>query len=387
MLQADNKAIKNLARLMSFFLLLTIVLGHLLKAEDKLAQEKLKDISIIESKEKNKPGLTIVPIIYYTPETKLAFGAGSLLTYRFGLFFKKARPSTFYLGAIYTQMKQFSLQFKPEIYLKNNSLFLTGNFLLEKFPTTFWGIGANTTEEAKESYTPQTYFLEIGYQQKFLPEIPLYLGLKYHLEKTIIKEKEPGKLLDKDLIIGSNGGVLSGPGVIINYDSRDNIFSPEDGLYFQMYGFWNDRTFGSDFNYITFKTDLRQYISVGQNQVLAWQAIFDTCVGDIPFYKMPRVGGDSLLRGFYSGRFRERNMVAFQTEYRFPIWKRISGVVFGAMASLASRFRDLSWDNLKYAGGFGLRFKIIPKEKANLRVDFAFGPGTYGIYFKAGEAF
>jgi len=387
MLRIDNKAVKILVRIMPFFLLLTIIQVHPLKAEDKNPQDKLKDITIIEQKEKNRPGLTVIPIIYYTPETKLAFGAGTLLTYRFGLFFKKARPSTFYLGAIYTQMKQFSFQFKPEIYLKNNSLFLTGNFLLEKFPTSFWGVGPNTTEAQKESYTPQTYFLEVGYQQKFLSEVPLYFGLKYHLERTLIKEKEPGKLLDQNLVIGSNGGLLSGPGIIINYDSRDNIFSPADGLYFQMYGFWNDRTFGSDFNYLSFKADLRQYLSVGENQVLAWQAVFDTCVGDVPFYKMPKVGGDSLLRGFYSGRFRERNMVAFQTEYRFPIWKRISGVVFGAMGSLASRFRDISWDNLKYSGGFGLRFKIIPKEKANLRVDFAFGPGTYGIYFKAGEAF
>ena len=387
MLRADNKAVKPLARTMSFFLLLAIIMVQALKADNKSAQNNLKDITISEKKEKNSLGLTVIPIIYYTPETKMAFGAGSLFTYRFGLFFKNSRPSTLYFGAIYTQMKQYSFQLKPEIYLKNNTLFLTGNFLMERFPTNFWGLGPETTDSQKESFTPQTYFMEVGYQHKIIPERHLYFGLKYHLERTLIKEKELGKLLDRNLVIGSNGGLLSGPGIIINYDSRDNIFFPADGLYLQLFGFWNDRTFGSDFNYLSFKADLRQYISVGQDQVLAWQAVFDTCVGDAPFYKMPKVGGDSLLRGFYSGRFRDRNLAAFQTEYRFPIWKKISGVVFGAMGSLADRFRDISWDNLKYSGGFGLRFKIIPKEKANLRVDFAFGPHTYGIYFKAGEAF
>lgn len=387
MLRADNKAIKRTASLLSVFLFFAIFLVNLLPADEKPNQQKLEDITVIEKNEKNSLGLTVLPIFFYTPETRLAFGAGSLFTYRFGLFFKKSRPSTLYLAAVYTQMKQFSFQAKPEIYLKNNSIFLTGNFLAERFPTTFWGIGPNTTESQKESYTPQTYFMEIGFQQKVLPRAPLYFGFKYHLERTHIREKEPGKLLDQGLVLGSNGGLLSGPGIIINYDSRDNIFAPSDGLYFQFFGFWNDRTFGSDFNYLSFKADLRQYISIGQDQVLAWQAVFDTSVGDVPFYKMPKVGGDTILRGYYSGRFRDRNLAAFQTEFRFPIWKKLSGVVFGAMSSLASRFRDLSWDNLKYAGGFGLRFRIIPKEKANLRVDFAFGPGTYGIYFKAGEAF
>ncbi len=390
MLQADNKTIKSFkylaaTGLVAFFCI--IFLTDALGADTKIENNKSQDITIIEKKEKNDLGLTAIPIFFYTPETKMAFGAGSLFTYRFGLLFKKSRPSTMYLGAVYTQMKQFSFQLKPEIYLKNNSVYLTGNFLAEKFPTNFWGIGPETTESDKESYTPQTYFLEIGYQHKLFSGFPLYFGLKYHMESTRIKEKEPGKLLDRNKVIGSNGGLLSGPGIILNFDSRDNIFSPSDGLYFQLFGFINDRLFGSDFNYISFKIDLRQYVPVGRNNVLAWQAIFDTCVGDVPFYKMPRVGGDSMLRGFYAGRFRDRNMAAFQTEFRFPIWKKLSGVVFGAMGSLSDRFRELSWDNLKYAGGFGLRFKVIPKENANLRVDFAFGPGTYGIYFKAGEAF
>lgn len=387
MLRADNKSIKTVAAAVLSFLLFFIFEGQGLGAISKIENNKSQDITIIEKKEKNNLGLTAIPIFFYTPETKIAFGAGSLFTYRFGLLFKKSRPSTLYLGAIYTQMKQFSFQAKPEIYLKNNSVLLTGNFLAEKFPTNFWGIGSDTTESQKESYTPQTYFLEIGYQHKLFSNFPLYFGFKYHLESTKIKEKEPGKSLDRNEVIGSKGGLLSGPGLILNYDSRDNIFSPSDGLYFQLFGFINDRLFASDFNYISFKIDLRQYIPVGSNQVLAWQAIFDTCVGDVPFYKMPRVGGDSMLRGFYSGRFRDRNMAAFQTEFRFPIWKKISGVVFGAMGSLADRFRELSWDNLKYAGGFGLRFKVIPKENANIRIDFAFGPGTYGIYLKAGEAF
>jgi outer membrane protein assembly factor BamA len=387
MFQPENNRVRSLAPAGSSFLLLFLIILSAHLSADSRAKSQSGQITIIEKDEENKLGITILPILYYTPETKLAFGAGSLFTYRFGLFFKHARPSTLYLAAVYTQMKQFSLQVKPEIYLQNNSLFLTGNFLAERFPTKFWGIGADVDESLVESYTPQTYFMEIGFQRKLFQRTSLYLGLKYHLESCRILEKKSGGLLDQGLISGSDGGLLSGLGVIVSFDNRDNIFSPTSGYYLQAFGFWNDRIFGSDFNYFSLRLDLRNYLSVADGQVLAFQGVLGTSLGEVPFYKLPRIGGDSLLRGYYNGRFRDRNLVAFQAEYRFPIWKKFSGVVFGAMGSLADRFRDLNWDNLKYAAGLGLRFKIIPKERANLRIDFAFGPGSTGIYFKAGEAF
>ncbi|MCR4410490.1 MAG: BamA/TamA family outer membrane protein [Candidatus Saccharicenans sp.] len=384
----ENKRIKKTVRAGTVFLcLFLMVLTSSLFSQQTVVKKDGQQIVISEESEPDRMGLTLLPIIYYTPETRLAFGLGSLITYRFGLVFKKARPSTMFLGAIYTQLKQFTLQIKPEIYLNDNSLFLAGNFMAERFPTKLWGIGPNTADEMEEVYTPQRFLMEVGLQQRLGRDLPLYLGLKYRLESTKIVETEPGKLLDQDLVLGSRGGLLSGPGLAASYDNRDNIFYPNSGLYLQANLNWNDHFFGSDYDFLSFQFDLRNYHLVGEDQVLAVQALAETNTGDVPFYRLARLGGDSLLRGFYNGRFRDMNLVAFQAEYRFPVWKRLGAVVFGAMGSLANRFRDISFDNLKYAAGFGLRFKIIPKENANLRVDLAFGPGTYGIYFKAGESF
>lgn len=388
LLSTENKRIKKTVRAGTVFLcLFLMVLTSSLFSQQTTVRKDGQQIVISEESEPDRMGLTLLPIVYYTPETRIAFGLGSLITYRFGLVFKKARPSTMFVGAIYTQLKQFTLQIKPEIYLNDNSLFLAGNFMAERFPTKLWGIGPDTADEMEEVYTPQRFLMEVGLQQRLGRDLPLYLGLKYRLESTKIVETEPGKLLDQDLVLGSRGGLLSGPGLAASYDNRDNIFYPNSGLYLQANLNWNDHFFGSDYDFLSFQFDLRNYHRVGDDQVLAVQALAETNTGDVPFYRLPRLGGDSLLRGFYNGRFRDMNLVAFQAEYRFPVWKRLGAVVFGAMGSLANRFRDISFDNLKYAAGFGLRFKIIPKENANLRVDLAFGPGTYGIYFKAGESF
>jgi outer membrane protein assembly factor BamA len=356
-------------------------------ADEKKPGKENDQIDPSAEADPDRLGINIFPILYYTPETKVAFGLSSFLTYRFSLLSKEARPSSVFLAAIYTQMKQFTLQVKPEFYLLNDSLYLTGNFLAERFPTKLWGIGPNTEDSMEESYTPQRYIMDIGLQKKIFTEVPVYLGLRYHLESTKILETEPGKLLDQNLVPGSTGGLLSGPGLIITYDSRDNIFYPSDGYYLQLFGLWNNHIFGSDFDYLNVKADLRSYITVGKNQVLVLQFLAESNGGEIPFYKLARIGGDSLLRGFYGGRFRDKKLLAFQTEYRFSLWKRLGAVVFGGLGNVAENFNSLTWDNLKLAAGFGFRFKVIPRESVNVRVDFAFGSGTHGIYLSAGEAF
>jgi len=387
MLLAENNIFRQFKGLLVVVSLFLLYFQPPFLSADSKDNGQTGQIKIVDKDEKNKVGITLLPIIYYTPETKTAFGLGGFFTYRFGLFFKQARPSTFYLAGIYTQMKQFVFQLKPEIYLKNNSVFLTGNFLAQHFPNNFWGVGSNTNESAKENYTPQSYFFEVGYQKKIFTRIPIYVGVRYHVESVRILEKEPGKLLDQHLVPGSDGGFLSGPGIIISYDDRDNIFYPLKGYYLQTYCFWNNKVFGSDFNFFNYNFDLRNYIQIVDGQVLALQTIVDLNSGYVPFYRLATIGGDTILRGYYSGRYRDKDAIAFQAEYRFPLWWRFGAVVFGALGNVADRFDHFTWDTLRYAAGFGLRFKIISREKANIRLDFAFGPHTTGIYIKAGEAF
>jgi len=48
---------------------------------------------------------------------------------------------------------------------------------------------------------------------------------------------------------------------------------------------------------------------------------------------------------------------------------------------------EFSIKNLKWAGGGGLRFNLNPGDPANIRLDFAMGKNTSGLYLTLGEAF
>lgn len=96
------------------------------------------------------------------------------------------------------------------------------------------------------------------------------------------------------------------------------------------------------------------------------------------------------MRGFYDGRFRSKNQVVLQAEYRVPIAWRIGAVGFAGIGNVGDRVHNLNFQELKYSYGGGLRVALNRKERLNLRVDYGWGVGestSHGLYFQLGEAF
>jgi outer membrane protein assembly factor BamA len=339
--------------------------------------------------QKTATSLVAIPVVFYAPETKWAGGAAGLMTFRTEGQDPASRPSSLYLYVIYTQLKQFSAQIVPAFYLKNEAYLLNGILTFERYPNKFWGFGNEAPSGAEQNYTPRTYSLEVSFQKRILATERLYLGLQYQFERQTILQPTDGSALDENTVPGSKGGTVSGLGFILNWDTRNNIFIPSHGNYWQASAYFNGKTLGSDFSFTQVKVDLRTYLpGIAPSHVLALQALYQSATGpSAPFYRYARLGGDSLLRGYYKGRYRDKHCLAVQAEYRLPVWWKFGVVGFAALGDVAPSFDKFRIAKFKYAVGMGLRFKIAPKEGANLRADFAFGPGTSGIYFTAGEAF
>jgi outer membrane translocation and assembly module TamA len=94
------------------------------------------------------------------------------------------------------------------------------------------------------------------------------------------------------------------------------------------------------------------------------------------------------MRGYYDGRYRDRQQLVFQSELRHSFNKRFGAVAFGNFGDVGKDFTDFSINDLKYTYGAGLRYAINKSEKLNLRLDYGIGPGkNHGLYFELGEAF
>lgn len=125
-----------------------------------------------------------------------------------------------------------------------------------------------------------------------------------------------------------------------------------------------------------------------KKNVLAFQLFSFNNTGDVPIRSLASFGGANRMRGYYDGRYKDKNQVVFQAEYRFPLYKRFSAVLFGGTGTVGRNFSDYAVNELKYSYGGGLRFAVNKKEKLNIRIDYGIGQGkNNGFYLQLGEAF
>ena len=82
-----------------------------------------------------------------------------------------------------------------------------------------------------------------------------YLGLRYVMDDFNITGRDPDGLLIQDEITGAAGGLVSGLGPVMNFDSRDNIFWSTKGAFIEALAMVNLPAFGSDFSFARFSVD------------------------------------------------------------------------------------------------------------------------------------
>jgi len=132
------------------------------------------------------------------------------------------------------------------------------------------------------------------------------------------------------------------------------------------------------------EVDLQQYIPFfNERRVIALHANSILSYEDpnqlVPFYYMPTLGGASGLRGFHRHRFRDRNAMVLQAEYRFEVFPAMDGAVFYDTGRVAARKEDLFEDREK-DWGFGVRFGTAHAVFMRIEVAFGSSAGTHFIW-------
>jgi hypothetical protein len=89
----------------------------------------------------------------------------------------------------------------------------------------------------------------------------------------------------------------------------------------------------------------------------------------VPFFMLPALGGGSTLRGFASWRFRDRNSLLLQAEWRVLANRFLDMAVFYDAGKVMARPKDISWDGLK--SDFGLGFRFHGPAATPLRIELA----------------
>ncbi len=333
-------------------------------------------------------GVFVLPLLYYTPDTRWAAGAAGVYYFKVKARSKEekdTRVSNVQFLTDYTQNKQLDVWGQWNIFTHNENYLFKGEVRYRNFPDRFYGIGNNTAKHNEEKYAYNLFSVKSLALRKLAPAV--FAGLDYHFEKEYGFAYQPDGALQTGTITGYNGGVQSAVGLVAIYDSRDNVINTWRGQLLEVSTYFYRREIGSTFDFTYLNVLYQKFWRLKHHHILAMQMKGRFGYGAVPFLDLSTAGNDDLLRGYAKNRFRDRNFVGGQLEYRFPLFWRFGMVVFGGAGEVYHQPDEIRFDQLKYSIGAGLRFVVNPAERLNIRLDYGYGREGGHFYFVVAESF
>jgi len=330
-----------------------------------------------------RSGFVIAPVVYYTPETRLAWDwSASIISASAMTPGPPALPLRFNL--IRTQNKQSVAQVDYELYLGGGRFLIDGMAKYSYYPTAFTASATAQRRRNGKDFTSSSWRLQLNLQRRFGDN--LFTGLHLETYDVSMRAQESGGQLAGGAIAGSEGGPLtvwgfspSGTAATIRSRRRAGCTAPY---------------FVNRFSAPAAATSHSARSPSTPAATSAWARTRSSpcrdccarCRGS-PVSHAPEIRGLNLLRGYYDGRYCDRGLLALQTEYRRPLWGRFGACVFAGMAQVQPRFSLLELSGFHLAGGAGLRYKFNRRENLNVRLDVGFAGDSPAFYLTFAEAF
>jgi len=378
-------------------LFLTCLACFCLNSQNISAQEnpgfikKLINKFVSSEKDSSRSGsFVVLPAIGYAQETGFEYGIASTYNFYVDKENLDSRTSNVTLIGTLTTKKQKNIKLTSDIWTKNNDYHILTELRYRDWPFNFYGIG-NDTWKADEDYLDQKlYRIKLDGEKKIAPNF--YAGLNLNYENLKFKDMEAGGVYESPEVYGKEGGQYLALGVSALFDNRNNTTYTTNGFYGRAKYSYAPNFFGKD-NFIgnQIEVDLRGFYPISKTLTVAAQGLYRGSHGDnVPFYVMRDLGGDMTMRGYYLGRYKDKNYLTTQAELRYRFHPRIGVTGFVGTGSTFSKQHDV---RLIPSFGGGLRYFFSLEHNSTIRFDYAYGeqrPGEKrqsGFYLSISEAF
>ncbi|TKV11563.1 hypothetical protein FDX19_07205 [Citrobacter sp. wls619] len=327
----------------------------------------------------------VMPGPFYTPELGLGIGTAVVGMYRPDPNDTVSQNSTLTLSGYFSSTGAFGITMQNYAFFADDRWRFFLNGALTDTPTWYWGQGfsAGDKDSQKQQYTAQVLDLHPTLYRRIAPNVYLGVGWSLNAQHAAqMDDNDPPKIENTP----QGASVLSsGSSVELSWDDRDFVPNPRKGQYADVRYTRYTPDVGSDTRFDEYQLHYSRYHSLDDQDVLAWEMDGAFTQGDVPWNMMPLLGSNQRMRGYYEGRYRDKNVVSGQLEYRRKLdWRH--GVVgwlgAGTMGPSFSALDDGRW---LPSAGVGYRFEFKPR--VNVRLDYGIGKGSSGFYFQVGEAF
>ena len=359
--------------------------------QELLSRELRKDSVSMKD---NGPFFSLIPVFGYSLHTGLTGVISTSTTFYSDN--ERKKNSRILINGNYSVYHQYWFTVISNIFFEKLKLHLTGDTRYYKFPTITYGLGPKSTF-SNPLHIDYSYlrFYQVAFRE-IAPNLFVGMGYNLDLHWNIEADSVPGSDLDQFVRYQKgNQSISSGISLNIQYDNRKNAVNPQNGIYANIQIRPKLTFLGSNKNWQSLLIDIRRYLKlpVSSNNILAfWSYNVITLSGTPPYLDLPSIGWDNYSttgRGYAPGRYTGRNLIYFESEYRFSITGNglLGGVIFGNAQSIPNSISDNIRPIIPGAG-FGLRIKINKYSGTNLAIDYGFGiRGSHGFFFNMGEVF
>jgi outer membrane translocation and assembly module TamA len=170
--------------------------------------------------------------------------------------------------------------------------------------------------------------------------------------------------------------------LVIDYDSRDNIFTPTQGQYLEVDVGAARPGLGGSSSFDSIFARGNSFLPLGRKTVLGLRVDGKFTRGEVPFYARPFVA----LRGVPALRYQGQNAIVAEGQFRYQLDGRWGLVGFAGAGKAYGQAVPFADAKTVVSGGAGVRYLIARKMGLWAGIDIARGPEQAAVYLQVGSA-
>ncbi len=327
----------------------------------------------------------------YNPEASLGIGGALLASFKINSKDTVAYRSFLPIGFNLSINGTIVVAGAGTFFFKENKFRIYTSYSYRNEPAHYYGkgyeaIGRTYRSDSTTAFRKESVIFNPRFMWQIAPHLfagPL-LDINYsrasHLSKGVSEDPYFRQFRNKYLNIGTGG--------LIQYDTRDDIATPNRGMLISLMGKVFGKYLGGAYNYELLEAEYRQFQPLFKRALLGWTAKTQMSFGKVPFTELPTFGSPFDLRGYYLGKYRDKSMAYGIVEFRHMFGSeedlkqgRLKSK-FGYVAWLGTGTignTPAQWNKWKLNYGAGIRIQIQPRK--NFRFDIGKEHGVKGLLF------
>jgi hypothetical protein len=244
----------------------------------------------------------------------------------------------------------------------------------------FYGLGdtaASLDEPVRYSLDFSLALLQGDWKPK--PKSPWSIGLRY-----VYSQVKP-KLRDEPRFPGLADSVdmkISAPAAVLEFDSRNNLFTPTRGMFAESVYLASREELGATEQFERFQQVIMGWTPLSENVTLGLRGDYQWSSDGTPFFLRPYIK----LRGVAAMRYQGDEMASAEAEARWQVRGRWSLVGAAGYGSAHTDREFFSATRAVWSGAVGFRYELARMFGMHAGMDLGFSSGETAIYFQIGNA-